>query len=229
MFLAIGSQVILVLQFSKLQLALIVVFTLVILSLPWWGLTDALWAKPHVPLWLIGIALLAVCVIAVLLGRVSGLIAVLAVSGILYSYLLLGTSGQPRNAARGSFVRIARGIQEIERVRNGRPVQFWFDGTEIFGREFNSLNSTYLWGYTMISATFPVLPKNMTLSPGVLVVVPSGRGDAVEEAIKAYKSERQILNLVSQVPIVAEGGRYSLSFFDVVSDPKNGSGVRGIF
>jgi hypothetical protein len=148
------------------------------------------------------------------------LITLLAVSGILYSHILFGRAGQPANAARGSLLRIARGIQEIEKIRNGRPVQFWFDRAETFGSEFNSLNSTYLWGYTMISSTFPALPKAVTLSPGVLVVVPSSRDNAVGEAVSSYKSDGQVLSLISQTPIAADGGHYSLSFFEVVTDPK---------
>ncbi|MCU1336542.1 MAG: hypothetical protein JWO19_2123 [Bryobacterales bacterium] len=216
-FLVIGSQALRFPQLTKLGLSLTVVLTLVVLSLSWWVPADSYWARLPSPLWPFGIALLLVSAGTVLVGRVTGLVMVLAATGVLYSYILIGR--QPANAARGSFIRIARGVHEIETIRQGRPVRFWFDAKEIYGPEFHSLNSTYLWGYTMLSSTFPALPKNVTLPSGTLLAVPSARVDAVEEVVKSYKSDGNILSLVSQVPIEAEGGRYSLSFLEVITDP----------
>jgi hypothetical protein len=218
-FLAIGSQFLRVPEFSKLQWSLIVAFTLMVLGLPWWGLMNAFWIKAGSPLWPIGIGLFAVYGGAVLFGRASGLITALTVSGIFYSYLLLGNSSKPANAERGSFLRIAHDVQEIEKIRNGRPVRFWFDANETYGREFNSLNSAYLWGYTMLSATLPTVAKNISVPPGTLVVVPSSHVDVVDKAVKSYRSDGNILSLLSQVPIDAEGGRYSLSLLEVIKDP----------
>jgi len=216
-FLAIGSQVLRVPQLANVGSPMVVVFTLVVLGLSWVP-ADSYWVRLPTPLWPFGAALLVIGAGAVLVGRVGGLVTIIAVSAILYSYILVG--GRPANTARGGFIRIARGVQEIEKVRDGRPVRFWFDASEKYGTEFHSLNSAYLWGYTRIGSAFPELPANVTLPSDTLLVVPSSRVDAVSEVVKSYKSDGKVLSLVSQQPMDAEGGRYSLSFLELITEPK---------
>jgi hypothetical protein len=219
MFLAVGSQFLRIPPLTKLRFSAIVIFTLALLSLPW-GISDGFWAKLHGPIWPFGVVVLAICACGVLFGRLPGLVAVLASCGIFYSYLLAGQGAKAGNAARGSFVRIAHDVQEIEKVRQGRPIRFWYDAAEPFGLEFFSLNSTYLWGYTFISYAFPAAPKDVVWPPNTLLVVPSSRGDTVDEAVKSHKFDGEILTLESQVLVDAEGGRYSLTFYGARSDPE---------
>jgi hypothetical protein len=218
MFLAVGSQFLRIPHLTDRGFPAIVVFALFALCLPW-ALSDGFWAKIHGPLWPLGVVLLMTCAGAVLFGRLPGLIVILTSSGILYSYLLAGQAAKPGNAGRGSFVRIAHDIQEIEKVRQGRPIRFWYDAAEPFGFEFYSLNATYLWGYTMVSATFPEVPKDLPWPPNTLLVVPSSRRDAADMALKPNRFDGEVLTLESQSTVDAEGGRYTLAFFGVHGNP----------
>jgi len=118
------------------------------------------------------------------------------------------------------FARITQAMKLIERERQGGDVRFWFSTYEPFGREYHSLNSTYLWGYTQIGSEFPKVPAEAVFHPGMLVVVPSANRHSGAIAVAAFRRPGLRLRIVSQTPIQSGGEQYFLNFLRVELDPE---------
>lgn len=202
----------------------LVLAALLLLAIPWWDVSGGLsrmLAKTE-PAWLLCIVCGGMLAATLFPGRRVILVILLVGFSAFNSYL--GTVGAaPPSARRDSYMRIVQGLQSIEKVRTpGRGVWFWFDVYEPYGREFDSLNSAWLWGYTWLGREFPTpLRNDLKLSAGELIVVPSSRGGVLGRAQKAFWRKDLGLRLQAETQIHYGSGGYSISFLEVTANPGN--------
>ena len=128
------------------------------------------------------------------------------------------SSGVVTNAAE-EYRRIAAGMDAIEQVRDGQALKFWFDGNDTYLKEFNSLNSCYLWAYSRINFQFPLLEKTAEFEDGTLIVVPSSKPDVAAEAAAAFSGRTSVAIPAGRTRIESGGRGYWLHFFRIGPDP----------
>ena len=202
---------------------MLVLAALLLLSVPWWdlgrGLTRILTNGD--PAWLLFLACAGILAATIFSGRRVLLLITFAAFSVLNMYL--GTIGiVPAGAARDSYMRIAQGLKSIEKVRTpGHRVWFWFDAHEPYGREFDSLNSTWLWGYTWLSRDFPTLRSDLNGGAGESIVVPSRAGNVLGQARQGFLRKGLDLPLKAENQIRYGGDGYTLSILEVVPNPEN--------
>ena len=122
------------------------------------------------------------------------------------------------NAAE-EYRRIAAGMEAIEQVRDGQPLKFWFDSNDTYLKEFNSLNSCYLWAYSRINFQFPFLEKTAAFENGTLIVVPSSKPDVTAEAAAAFSGRTSVAIPAGRTRIESGGRGYWLHLFRIGPDP----------
>ena len=122
------------------------------------------------------------------------------------------------NAAE-AFIRIDNAMNLIEAARHETQVRFWFDATERFGREFHSLNSTYLWAYSQVGTEYPAIHLDPGQKPGVLFVVPSEHPGRGVEAAAIYRRPGLRLKPLSETRIQSGGQGYFLNLLQLENDP----------
>jgi hypothetical protein len=105
--------------------------------------------------------------------------------GIL-NYSVLPPFSDP-NENREGIHRILSARSAVEAERQGRPIRLWYNHDEVTGEEYRSLASTYVFTYSLISEQFPAIPAGMDIEPGMLIVLPSARGDVIDEALSKLR------------------------------------------
>ena len=224
MFLVLGSYTFRVAKrFPRKWSMLWVPCVVLIFAIPWWDMSRVIphWLAKVPPLGLLGLLVGATLAATVYAGRRTVLLPCLVCFSLFNAYI--GTVGlRPANAGRDAYMRIARSLGSIENIR--APAQwlsFWFDVHEPYGPEFDSFNSTFLWGYTGIGREFPALQAELNVPVGTLVVVPSSRGDLSSEAQWAFMRKDLGLRRKAATPIHYGNGGYSLAFLEVTATPGN--------
>jgi hypothetical protein len=209
----------------------LVLCVILLFAIPWWdvgGRIPRMLGKlpPAGLLFLVCGGLLAATVLA---GRQTVLLVSLVGFSLFNAYL--GTvSHAPANAGRDAYIRITRGLENIENIRTpGRGVRFWFDVYEPYGREFDSLASTYLWGYSLIGREFPALQPDLEVPASTLIILPSSRGDLSGAAQKAFLRKDLTLRPKTVIPIHYGSGGYTLAFLEVVATPGNVRPLQAVF
>jgi hypothetical protein len=227
-FLAIGAQCIRVPKLTDARFIGVVGLALVVLDFHWWGLAPRVWSGMHLtvflPFWC---GLFVISLLAIRFGRTIGVLGLLTSAGILYSYVYVAFRGfgvgDTRNQSVEIFKRIDNGMGAVEKAWQSRPftaLRFWYDGSPStkYGGELSSLNSTYLWGYTLISDKFPAHGQE---APPInsLIVFASPSKNAAQTAIDSFGWPGQHLEFLSQASIPVAKPQYYLFFFENQPNP----------
>jgi 4-amino-4-deoxy-L-arabinose transferase-like glycosyltransferase len=164
---------------------------------------------------LVGLATLCALCAIVVTFRLWGVVVALVGFCSLNAYMLLNepqSSQKTPGGERSAYSRISRGLDSIERVRQGRKVRFWFDSDDKFGLDFLALNANYLWDYTSIGRRFPSIESKVNVPIGSVVVIPSSRPEIVEAVTRSFTVADRKLAQISKVNLEA----YDLFFFEAV-------------
>lgn len=130
----------------------------------------------------------------ILRRRPAGVLLALTGSAILASDLrfvprfvspagVLQAPPQSPHEYRDVYERVMHSRENIESVRNGNPIRFWYDRHDPAVRDYIALNSTYLYQYSLLGPDPAKRACDDAVETGALIVVLS-RDDAVPEAAR---------------------------------------------
>jgi hypothetical protein len=222
LFLALGAALSPLLEtLSAAGFAVVVLVCGVVFPLPLWGASVAGQFAAQFGLWLpLGMgALLAAALLLRLPKRVALALALFALCACHATLVPSSYTFSDRHLARESFVRITAAAETV-RDRAGRAdFLFWYDREEPGFREFLSLNSIFIWGRRTLGMAFPALPKNLSLQPGTVLVIPSERADAAAQA-RLQLEARGFQARVFHEPVTVPGASYRIHFLKLETAPE---------
>ncbi len=192
----------------------------------WWDPTGVTWQWLVRPSWtpLVVLAIAAVVAGAAFEGRTIAVsVAVLGASLLALNARTAGLWWEGRSAAEteAAYRRIVEGIEiGISAAPPAGMIRFWYDDADRHGDEFNSINSSYLWGPTKVSAQYPNPPQTPTLG---LTAILSSLPDRERSAtfVKAQESLRRIgfgAHVVADHVIDRGGVRYGMTIVNLELD-----------
>jgi len=189
------------------------------LAAPWWGIATNVTETLRNANEAILLAPLSIVIsLSVVRPGKASVVAALAGFAVLAFSLADAWYTSPANRLAHSFRRITEGMKFVEATRAGSKVLFWFDADDVFGQEFHSLNSTYLWGYSQLNFHFPSLAADAALGNDTVIVVPSSRSESGEIALRTLRAAGKNASIIAQIPIESGGGRYFLFFLKMRRD-----------
>ena len=195
------------------------------------------WSPALIPLLkivpVIGISGLLVFGIACIVARVmlpgnratlvAGLVGFSAINFYLLGPVaLLDRLNKPRGG-EDAFIRMTKTVQDIDRARHGRKVQFWYNLHDPNVAEFDSINSFFLWGYTWIGREFPAItvPANeLVKAPGVIAVLSTSDDTAtlMRQADDALRVRGLVPALRARNRIDYRGVHYAATLLELTPD-----------
>ena len=120
-----------------------------------------------------------------------------------------------------AFLRVNDALTAIDAAAKGRFIRFWYSDQDPNYTDFRSLNSLYLFAYSLLGQHFPLTPAEAVFQTGSILVVPSSDPQAVSIATKALASRHLIGTPISNSLISRGDVRYSLGIFRVATDPQS--------
>lgn len=114
------------------------------------------------------------------------------------------------------YLAILEGFQTVQALDLQNNVHFWYDEMAPLGAIYQSVASTYLWGYRLINTRFPSLDDNwQRLNPGTKVAILSNDFDTLQKASEALNQYGYEVRLIAEKKIKVENIAYVITFVEV--------------
>jgi hypothetical protein len=157
----------------------------------WQGAFTPIWPKYHVPIAVCGAALIAAA--WALCRRGFAPVLALAAFALFTSELRFASGMWPEGSDpnplpygpheyRLTFERVVSISDQLDRLRAGKRVYFWYDENELARSEYWALNAIYMFVLHRISPSFPTGACAMPVEPNSLVVIATERPSLLPQA-----------------------------------------------